>query len=317
MPIGMKNEEPVIGMYARKSHEVIPHQQCSLHPTFFDDIFSIIRTHLISAHIPVYNEKNNTGIIKHAGIRYSERTDELIVIIVTKGRKLPFAMVLVKNLLKKYPQITGIIQNIKPETGNRILGNEEKVLYGNPYFTDQIKNTTFQIHYQSFMQIHSQQAENLISYLDIRISAGENVVDAFSGIGLIGLSLARKCNWLYCIESNEHAVENTKFNAMLNNLSNVTCITGKVEDELPRLVLEQKIDTLIFDPPRKGLETAIIPQIANAGIQRIIYVSCNPSTQYRDIELFQQYCYQIMEIQPFDLFPQTWHVENVIILELK
>lgn len=317
IPVGMKAGEPVIGMYARKSHDVIPHRQCALHPAFFDDIFSLVHSHIIAANIPVYDEQRNAGILRHVGVRYSERTGQVVVVLVTRGRKLPFAEVLVKNLLKVNPAIVGIIQNINPDPGNRILGGEEKILYGEPYFSDAIGNTSFRVHYQSFMQIHSHQAENLVQYLDRLIPPNSNVVDAFSGIGLLGLSLAGKCNSLYCIEFNEHAVEDTKYNAMLNGCNNVTCILGKVEDELPRLVASQKVDTLIFDPPRKGLEAIIIPIIAEARIPNIIYVSCNPSTQYRDVVSFMNHGYSISEIQPFDLFPQTWHVENVVKLELQ
>jgi len=315
MPIGEKGDEPIIGMYARKSHEVIPHEHCSLHPAFFDDIFSLLHSHIIAANIPIYNEKKNSGILKHVGIRYSASTGEVIVVLVTRGRKLPFAEVLVKNLLKVNPNIVGVVQNIKPDAGNRILGDEEKILYGVPYIRDRIKDTQFQLNYQSFMQIHPNQAENLVTYLDEIIPPGKNVVDAFSGIGFLGLSLASKCNWVYLIESNEYAVEDTKQNARLNEMNNITCISGKVEDELPQLVTSHSLDTMIFDPPRKGLEPAVIPVIASVGIPRIIYVSCNPSTQYRDIVSFMEHGYVIKEIQPFDLFPQTWHVENVVTLE--
>jgi 23S rRNA (uracil1939-C5)-methyltransferase len=240
----------------------------------------------VGANVSVYDEKTGKGCIRHVGIRFSAATGEILVVLVTTGRKFPFANVLVRNLLKQFPGIVGIIQNIKPDAGNRILGHEEKLLFGSPYYHDIIGDVRFRIHYQSFMQIHTYQAEMLVSYLKSHIIQQADIVDAFSGIGFLGLSLASHVQHLYCIESNLHAVEDARFNAALNHIENADCLAGKVEDILPSLVRNRKIDTLIFDPPRKGLEPAMIPFLLEAAIPRIIYVSCNPATQFRDVQEF-------------------------------
>ena len=315
LPLSELNDKPIIGMFERNSHRVISHKKCFIQPEVFNQIGRKFLEYIKLAKVQIYNEKTGKGTIRHLGFRISESTEELLVIVVTKTSKLPFTKQLVRILLEDFPQISGIIQNINPARGNRILGKKDKILFGKDHFFEKIGNFQFKLNYLSFFQINKEITRKLYSFIKENIKEQATVVDAFSGIGSIGLFISEKVKQVFCIENNEQAVFDAEFNAKLNNIENCSFIRNNVENEISILCRQNQIDAIIFDPPRKGLNEEIVKAVSENKIEQIIYISCNPSTQVRDVIKFIDNGYRIREMQPFDMFPQTYHIENVVVLD--
>jgi len=313
-PVAVINGKPSTGMFESRSHKVIPHKKCLLQPEFFDDICAKVLSYIEASKMQVYNEKNHSGNIRHIGIRYAANIDEIIVVLVTRNRKIPFSRQLERVLLEAYPNIVGIIQNVNPEKTNVILGEDEKVLFGRDFIYEQIGDTKFKLSYKSFFQVNTKQAAKMYDFVKQEISKEANIVDAYCGVGSIGLYLSDKAANVIGIENNKKAVLDAKENAKLNNIVNCKFISGNVEKEISNVLKDNKIDNLIFDPPRKGLEGKIIDSIPDV-IEKIIYISCDPMTQVRDIKLIMEKGFTAKVMQPFDMFPHTFHIENVVVLE--
>ncbi len=313
-PVTKKDGKPITGMFESRSHNVIPHKKCSLQPPLFDDICEKIISYIVASKMQIYNERNHSGNIRHIGIRYALGTNEILVILVTRNRKIPFSKQLERILLEAYPNIVGIIQNINPEKTNVILGDDEKILFGRDFINEQIGKTKFKLNYKSFFQVNTKQAEKMYEYAKHAISENSNVIDAYCGVGSIGLYLADKAFKVIGIENNVKAVQNAKENAKLNQIDNCEFVAGYVETELTKILKDNKIDTIIFDPPRKGLDQRIIDNIPS-DIKKIVYISCDPMTQVRDVKLMIEKGFVPKMMQSLDMFPHTFHIENIIILE--
>ncbi len=312
-PITQINGKPVIGMFARKSHKVIFHKKCEIHPQIFDKLISDFQKYLVASKTSIYNEKTGNGTARHLGIRFSKTTNELLIIYITKTRKIPFSKQLVRMLLEKYPNIVGIVQNINPKQTNTILGEDEKLLFGRDFLYDKIGDFRFKLNYKSFFQINSIVSGKMYSFVRDNLEPGTNAIDAFCGVGTIGIFISEKAKQVIGIENNANAINDANKNAEMNNIANCEFLKGNVENVLPEII-KRNIDTIIFDPPRKGLDEKIIFSLPRT-IKKIIYISCNPATQNRDVEKFLEIGFHIKIMQPFDMFPQTYHIENVLILE--
>ncbi|MDD3050180.1 MAG: 23S rRNA (uracil(1939)-C(5))-methyltransferase RlmD [Candidatus Cloacimonetes bacterium] len=317
LPVSKKKKDILFGMFARKTHEVIPHQNCRLHKTILENIADDIINYVRKSNLEIYNELNQTGNLRHIGFRVVEKSGEIVVVLVTKNSKLPFSKQLVRSLTDKYPQVVGIIQNINPKQTNRITGDDSKIIFGRPFLYDSIGEIKLKLHYLSFFQINNLLTECLYQEIEDNIFSGDSVIDAFSGVGTIGLFIAKKANQVVFIESNTQACSDAEDNIKLNNQTNCTVINGKVEEQIQALIKEQNFNTVIFDPPRKGLDSKTIKAITESGIQKIIYVSCNPATQVRDLKEFLNSGYKLTKVRPFDMFPHTHHLENLAILQKK
>jgi 23S rRNA (uracil1939-C5)-methyltransferase len=219
-------------------------------------------------------------------------------------------------MTEKFPKISGIIQNINPEFGNRILGNDEKIIYGKSSITEQIGNKKYRIDYNSFFQVNLEITKKIYDFVAENVSENSKVIDAFSGVGSIGIYLSGKANKLYLIENNPEACKNAEQNLKLNNITNGFVINGNTHQEIEKILQEEEIDTIIFDPPRKGLEKRTVEILLENTVDRIIYVSCDPATQVRDLLLLQKK-YEIVKVKAFDMFPQTFHIETLAILQCK
>jgi len=313
-PVARKDGKAITGMFESRSHNVIPHKKCVLQPELFDDICNKVLSYIEASKMQVYNERNHSGNIRHIGIRYAAGTNEIIVILVTRNRKIPFSRQLERILLEAYPNIVGLIQNINPEKTNVILGDDEKILFGRDFIHEQIGKLKFKLNYRSFFQVNTKQATKMYEFVKQAVSDDSNVIDAYCGVGSIGLYLADKAAKVIGIENNAKAVQDAGENANINKSENCKFVKGNVETEIVKVLKENKIDTLIFDPPRKGLEQKIIDNIPSE-IQKIVYISCDPMTQVRDVKLMIDKGFVQKVMQPFDMFPHTFHIENVIVLE--
>lgn len=315
-PISEIQSQPVIGMFERKSHTVIQHQDCKLYPPIFAKITESFLSYMKAANVPVYNERTGKGTARHLGIRYSNATGEILVILVTRSRKLPFSKQLVRTLIEEFPEIVGIMQNINPKKTNTILGNENKIFFGRDHIFENIGKKKYKLHSSSFFQVNSGIAEQMYDFCRVHIDKNDKIIDAYCGVGSIGIFVADKAAEVVGIENNIFAVQDAVANATLNKVENCNFVTGDVEQELPTLCRKEKFNTIIFDPPRKGLDEHLIKNLPD-NIKKIIYISCNPTTQVRDAKLLLERGFKIILMQSFDMFPHTYHIENVLVLKRK
>ncbi len=316
MPVGRDDSKKLgYGIYARWSHSIVPHAACENHPPVFDAIAKRIVELCRKAKVEAYDETRHVGTLRHIGFRCSGDLKEVLVVLVTRNGKLPFSGLLAKQLSEEFPSIVGIVQNINREKGNIILGNEEKLLYGREYLFDTLANIKFRIHYRSFWQINIGTMELIMDSIRGRIKPSAKVLDAFCGIGAIGLGLAAEIKSLLLLEELPEAIEDAKENASMNGFENVGFFTGKFEELLPEIVAKNCPDTLIMDPPRSGASKESLETIIQSGIKQIIYLSCSPMTMARDMRLLLgSGKYELQSMQSFDMFPNTWHIECLAVL---
>jgi len=323
LPVGGDADGLYCGIYARWSHQIVRHETCQLHPPLFDQIALRCLEILTKTGVSAYAEKTHSGTLCHIGFRASRDLSRVLLILVTRSGKLPFTRLLAKQLSEEFPQICGIVQNINRERGNVILGPEEKVLFGEPFLHDELAGLKFRIHYRSFWQVNGATAELIIQHLKGLLGPDDAVFDAFAGIGALGLSLAGKVRKILCIEENPAAVADGEENIRANGITNAGFLRAKTEDALPALLqpvnpeTARKPEAIILDPPRGGVQTQALKAICAAQIPKILYLSCSPITLHRDLKiLLGEGNYRLAAIQPFDMFPQTWHVETLAVLEL-
>ena len=316
-PLKAINGKIIFGMYARYSHMIVEHNTCLIEPMVFDDIAATICEHFMVTKTGIYDEVTGKGDIRHIGFRQEHKTGDIQVIIVSRKSRLPFTNQLVRVLTDNFPQIKAIIQNINPAMGNVILGKDEKVLFGDEYLSMGVMGKEFKVAYNSFFQVNIAVMEKMIEFCQEFMSSEGAILDAYCGTGVLGICLAKPEQKLIGIDNSAAAIASAESNAEANGLTNYKYSCGDTLALLPKILESEDIRTVIFDPPRKGLTKEIIEHVTEHKIPFIVYISCNPTTQLRDLRQFFAEGYQISEMQPFDMFPQTWHIENVVILELK
>jgi len=239
---------------------------------------------------------------------------------VTKTKKLPYEQDLVQAIKKNHPHVTSIMHNINPERTNVILGKKTNCLWGASYIHDKIGDLTFAISAKSFYQVNPEQTEKLydITLQYANIGANDIVIDAYCGIGTISLFLAQKAKKVYGVEVVPEAVSDAKKNVRLNGLTNTEFVVGTAEKVMPWWTAQGlKPDVIVVDPPRKGCDEALLQAMINMQPKRIVYVSCNPSTLARDLRVLEDGGFKTEEVQPVDMFPQTYHVETITLLQRK
>lgn len=317
-PIGInKKGEPVIGVFANRTHEVIPIDNCLIQNKKSEEIAKFIIEFIKEKNISIYDEKKGKGLVRHIVTKVGIKTGEIMCVIVINGHKIPNENELVENLKTRYPEIKAIVKNINMKNTNVILGQENINLYGNGYIEDILGEYKFKISPLSFYQVNPVQAEKLynLGVSMAEITKNDVVFDLYCGIGTIGIFASKYAKKVYGIEIVEQAIEDAKENANINEISNIEFYAGKVEKLLPELLKENKADVVFIDPPRKGLDENTIKVLLELESRKIIYISCNPATLARDLSMLTQK-YKIKEIQPIDMFPFTSHVECVCLLQL-
>lgn len=320
-PIGInKKGEPVIGVFANRTHEVIPIDNCLIQNKKSEEIAKFIIEFIKEKNISIYDEKKGKGLVRHIVTKVGIKTGEIMCVIVINGHKIPNENELVENLKTRYPEIKAIVKNINMKNTNVILGQENINLYGNGYIEDILGEYKFKISPLSFYQVNPVQAEKLynLGVSMAEITKNDVVFDLYCGIGTISLFMSKFAKKVYGIEIVEEAVKMAKENAQNNNVSNTEFFAGDVEIVLDDLINNKglKADVVMFDPPRKGLDKKSIDNILNIRPKKIVYISCNPATLIRDLADFENE-YDIKTIIPVDMFPFTSHVECVALLELK
>lgn len=320
-PIGLdKNGNPMIGVFANRTHEVIQIDKCLIQNEEAEKIAKFICQFAQKNNISVYNEKTCQGLLRHIVVKVGIKTNQIMCILVLTSEKFPNEEKLISELTKQFPNITTIVKNINNKNTNVILGKTNINIFGNGYIYDKLGDYTFKISPLSFYQINPIQTEKLydLALQAAKLTGKEIVFDLYCGIGTIGIYMANKAKKVYGIEIVEDAIKDAKENCKINNITNAEYYSGDTEKLLTDLIENKKIkpDVIVVDPPRKGLDNTTIENILKIKPKRLVYVSCNPATLMRDLSKLE--CeYEIKEIQPVDMFPFTSHVECVSLMCLK
>lgn len=320
LPIGMVNGELKIGFFAPRSHEIIDMETCLIQDEIADKVVGITRTWIKKNNIKPYNidgKYDETGILRHIMIRRGFTTNEVMVVLVTNGSKLPNKDEFISLITENIPGIKSIVQNINSKPTNVILGQECITLWGESTISDYIGEFKFNISPLSFFQVNPVQTEVLynkaLEYAGL--TGDETVFDAYCGTGTITLFLSQKAKKVYGVEIIPQAIENANINAKENNVNNVEFFVGESEVVIPDLINKGiKADVVVVDPPRKGCDVKLLNAITNIDAKKIVYVSCDPSTLARDLAILEGNGYKTVRVQPVDMFPHTAHIENVALL---
>lgn len=317
-PVGMGKSCINIGFYEKRSHNIIESSECNIQPEISNEIRDIVKGFCIARNISIYDEKSGKGLLRHIMVRSGFKTNEIMVVLVINGQKLPYSEELIKLLCEKYMNIKSIVLNVNIKNTNIILGDKNICIYGLEFITDYIGKYKFNISPLSFFQVNPIQTEVLygkaLEYA--ALTGNETVFDLYCGIGTISLFLSEKAKKVIGVEVVPDAISDAKRNAELNDVKNVDFLLGEVEKVIPQLYAEgTKADVVIVDPPRKGCDEVLLNTLVDMQPQRIVYVSCNPSTLARDLKYLAQYGFEVKEVQPVDMFPWTGHTEAVVLLQ--
>lgn len=313
-PIQSINNLPSIGFYKKKSHDIVETDKCVIQHDINDKIVKIIKTYINAYNVSIYDEKSHKGLLRHLVTKVGFTTGEVMVVLVANGSKLPYLNELTSVLKENIPGFKTLVVNINKEKTNVILGKENTIIYGDGKINDYIGDLIFEISPLSFFQVNPLQTEVLyntaLEYANLK--ENDTVFDIYCGIGTISLFLAQKANKVYGIEIVSDAIKDAKINAKLNNLDNVEFYVGKAEEVVPKIYNEgKKANVVVVDPPRKGCDEKVLDTIISMKPDRVVYVSCNPSTLARDLKYLDEHGFKCVEIQPVDMFPHTMHVECV------
>lgn len=307
----------ISGVYQSKSHRIVCVDKCRLEDKKADEIIVSIREMMPKFRMTAYNEDSRTGFLRHVLVKRGFSTNEIMVVLVTGTPVFPGKNAFIKTLLEKFPEITTIIQNVNHDKTSMVLGNTEKVLYGKGYIEDELCGCTFRISAKSFYQINPVQTEVLygkaVEFAELK--GTETVIDAYCGIGTIGIIASKTAKEVIGVELNSNAVQDAKTNARRNIADNIHFYcddAGKFMTEMAEN--GEQADVVFMDPPRAGSDIPFLKSVVTLAPKKIVYISCNPETQARDLQFLTKNGYKVRKIQPVDMFPHTAHVETVVLL---
>lgn len=311
VPIVPDEEGMKIGFYAKKSHDVIDVEECLIHCDLGDKIYRDLRALLLKSDIAPYNETSGKGLLRHILIRTAVHSGEVLVTFVTNGPESEKLTQIANHLIQNQPEVKAVVQNINTRRQNVILGKEWRNLAGEDHIQENICELQFNVSPASFFQVNPMQAENLyrkvIELADI--GSTTTALDGYCGVGTLSLLMAKEASKVYGIECIPEAIHDAIANAKRNGITNTQFICGTVESRIGKL---DHLDVVVLNPPRKGCERKVLDHILKAKPKRLVYVSCDPATLARDLAILHEGGYRVDVVQPFDMFPQTSHVETVV-----
>ena len=316
-PFSVYGNKIITGFFKRKSHEVFEVDENILNSKLGNRIIKELKEILNKNKISVYNEITHKGLLRNVMIRTNSNNEAMLVLIINSNKITENIKNLLFRLREKIEEIKSIYISLNSKKTNTVIGEKNIFIYGEESIKENLNGIEFHISPTSFFQINVKQAKKLY---DIAINFFDNIddkyiVDAYSGTGTIGMIMAKKAKKVYAIEIVKSASEDGEKTAKENGIENIEFINGSVEKELVNLInANKRIDTIIFDPPRKGLEASIIDKVAELNLKEVVYISCNPSTFARDVKLFSEKGYTLKKLQAVDMFPQTSHIETVALL---
>ncbi|WP_350343267.1 23S rRNA (uracil(1939)-C(5))-methyltransferase RlmD [Proteinivorax tanatarense] len=316
-PVGIVDGKTVAGFYKPKSHEIVPLENCHIQHPKSNEVLDSISRKLHELNIPTYNEKTGKGIVRHIVTKVGFNTDELMVIIVVTKEDFHRKKELVDSI-KRLKVVDTLVFNINSKKTNVVMGRKNITMFGNGHITEKVTGIQYKISPLSFFQVNPKGMEILygktLEYANL--TGKEKVLDAYCGIGSISLFLAQQAKEVLGVEIVPQAIEDAKENAKINGIKNAHFKVGKAEEVIVDEAKKgEKYDVVVVDPPRKGCDEKLLEAIQKISPQRIVYVSCNPSTLARDLKhLCQEGKYEIKQVQPVDMFPHSGHVECVCLL---
>ena len=310
----------ICGTYEAKTHKVVPIEECMIEDRISQEIIRTIRDMLKSFRIKTYDEDTGYGLLRHVLVRRGFSTDEIMVVLVIGSPIFPSKNNFVKALRKKYPQITTVVLNVNDKKTSMVLGERDIVIYGKGYIRDTLCGCTFRISPQSFYQVNPVQTEILyktaIEYAGL--GRKETVIDAYCGIGTIGLVAAKRAKNVIGVELNPDAVRDARINAKENKITNARFYQGDAGEFMENMAENgEHADVVFMDPPRTGSDKKFMSSVIKLNPSRIVYISCGPETLARDLEYLTKHGYDVRKIQPVDMFSFTDHSENICLLTKK
>lgn len=314
---GKDKNEIISGVYQSSTNRIVPIDSCMIEDKKSDEIIVTIRKLLKSFKLKVYDENKKTGFLRHVLVRRGCYTGQIMVVLVTGTQIFPSARSFINALLQRHPEITTILQNINDKSSGLVLGEKNITLYGDGYIEDSILECRFRISPRSFYQVNPVMTTKLygkaIEYMEL--TGSETVIDTYCGTGTIGILASKKAGKVIGVEVNADAVLDAKYNAKLNETSNIEFYTADASEFMVEMAKEGGCaDVVIMDPPRAGSDQRFINAVAKLSPQKIVYISCNPETLARDLNYFLLKGYKTCRIQPVDMFPHTNHIECVCLL---
>ena len=310
----------ISGVYQSSTHRIVPVTSCMLEDKRADEIIVTIRKMMPRHRMTAYDERQGRGFLRHVLVKRGFATGEIMVVLVASTAVFPGQRAFLAELLKRCPDITTVILNVNDRFTSLVLGQKEKVLYGKGYIEDVLAGCRFRISAKSFYQINPVQTEILYkTAIDFAALTGrERVLDAYCGIGTIGMAASGSAQSVAGVELNRDAVRDAIFNARLNSIKNCYFTCADAGDFMLRMADEgERADVVFLDPPRAGSTVRFIESLSRMSPDRAVYVSCNPETLARDLAVFAKCGYSAVRAQPVDMFPHTAHTECVVLLERK
>ena len=317
---GWQKGKVISGTYEAASHRIVPVDECLLEDQQADAILATVRKLMTSFKIMPYNEDRRTGVMRHVLIRKGYFSGQILVVLVTGSYQFPGKNNFVAALCKAHPEITTVIHNINGAKTSMVLGEQSKTIKGPGFITDQLLDCTFRISAGSFYQVNPIQTEKLYSQAlqMAELSGTDSVLDAYCGTGTIGILAAKAAKNVIGVELNRQAVQDAIINAKINQVQNIRFVCDDAGKFLQKAAAKNEVpEVVIMDPPRAGSDEAFLSALVYASPKKVVYISCNPETQARDVRYLTKHGYKITNMQPVDLFPNTDHVENICCLERK
>lgn len=314
---GYSHGHAISGVWQSSSGKLTPVDNCALEDERAGAIVAAIKELLPGFKLRTYDERSGKGFLRFVMIRIGKQSGEILVALGTGSGIFPEKKNFAAALVKKCPDITTIVQNISTDRLNLLLGREETVLYGKGYITDRLCGYDFRISARSFFQINPVQTEKLYATAVefAALKGKETVIDAYCGVGTIGIIASAKAKKVIAAEVNIDAVKNARENVRLNGIDNVEVLKADAGEFMSALAEEgEKIDVVFTDPPRAGCSRQFLSSLVKLSPAKVVYVSCNPETQARDLQYLTRNGYKVMRIRPVDMFPFTRHVECVALL---
>lgn len=313
LPIRQTHDGLEIGLYARNSHELIPIDYCYVHSELGETAYGEIRQIIKQSSLPAYNLTTGEGIWRFLLIKSAVNTNEVLVTFVTNACEPKLLQECAEEIMKRVPTVKGVVQNVNSGSGNAVLGSEYRLLAGQSFIHEKLSGLTFKISPASFFQVNPWQAEKIYeeAIKCAALQGSETVMDAYCGVGTLSLFAAKRAGRVIGVESVPEAIQDAIYNANLNKIKNVEFICALSEEYILGV---KNLDVLLLNPPRKGCDPLFLEKVVSIKPKRIVYVSCDPGTLARDLHILRQAGYRIQEAFPFDMFPQTAHVETVVSL---
>ncbi len=307
----------ICGVYQSSTHRIIENSGCILEDKVAFEIISVIKKLLKSFNLKPFNDTTMKGFLRHVLIKHAVKTGEIMLVLVTGYEDFPEKRSFVNAIIKRLPGVTTIVQNINNSHGSLVLGEKNITLYGSGKIEEELMGFRFRISPAAFYQVNPVMTEVLyskaIDFLDLK--GKETVIDAYCGTGTIGIIASKNAGRVIGVELNPDAVEDAKENANLNDIKNIDFVCDDAGEYFERIAKEKKKpDAVIMDPPRTGSSKQFLNSLIRLAPKKVVYISCNPETQQRDLDYLTKKGYLVKKIQPVDMFPHTSHVETIVCL---